>query len=156
MNNFENLIIGLSEVKNTLSEVINKNLTKIIVKNNKPVSVLVPYEEYKVLESKAKEGEDIIGRLGQDITLDNGVQVMVTVSKGDLNDSGIAIKTFVKMKTSGTYKLHFTQYLPNPSIESIYTPEELVEMSMKKYKEDKEVILIDKDKESEEKYEIDK
>ena len=82
MSNFENLMIGLSEVKNTLSEVVNNGLTKIIVKNNKPVSVLVPYEEYKVLESKAKEGDEIIGRVGNDITLDNGVQIMVTVSKG--------------------------------------------------------------------------
>lgn len=154
MSNFENLMIGLSEVKNTLSEVVNNGLTKIIVKNNKPVSVLVPYEEYKVLESKAKEGDEIIGRVGNDITLDNGVQIMVTVSKGGINDSGIAIKTFVKMKTSGDYKLHFTQYIPNPSVESTYTPEELAEISINRYKEGKEVILMDKDKESEGKYEV--
>lgn len=154
MSNFENLMIGLSEVKNTLSEVVNNGLTKIIVKNNKPVSVLVPYEEYKVLESKAKEGDEIIGRVGNDITLDNGVQIMVTVSKGGINDSGIAIKTFVKMKTSGDYKLHFTQYIPNPSVESTYTPEELAEISINRYKEGKEVILTDKDKESEGKYEV--
>lgn len=154
MSNFENLMIGLSEVKNTLSEVVNNGLTKIIVKNNKPVSVLVPYEEYKVLESKAKEGDEIIGRVGNDITLDNGVQIMVTVSKGGINDSGIAIKTFVKMKTSGDYKLHFTQYIPNPSVESTYTPQELAEISINRYKEGKEVILTDKDKESEGKYEV--
>lgn len=154
MSNFENLMIGLSEVKNTLSEVVNNGLTKIIVKNNKPVSVLVPYEEYKVLESKAKEGDEIIGRVGNDITLDNGVQIMVTVSKGGINDSGIAIKTFVKMKTSGDYKLHFTQYIPNPSVESTYTPEELAEISINRYKEGKEIILTDKDKESEGKYEV--
>ncbi len=154
MSNFENLMIGLSEVKNTLSEVVNNGLTKIIVKNNKPVSVLVPYEEYKVLESKAKEGDEIIGRVGNDITLDNGVQIMVTVSKGGINDSGIAIKTFIKMKTSGDYKLHFTQYIPNPSVESTYTPEELAEISINRYKEGKEVILTDKDKESEGKYEV--
>lgn len=154
MSNFENLMIGLSEVKNTLSEVVNNGLTKIIVKNNKPVSVLVPYEEYKVLESKAKEGDEIIGRVGNDITLDNGVQIMVTVSKGGINDSGIAIKTFIKMKTSGDYKLHFTQYIPNPSVESTYTPEELAEISINRYKEGKEVILMDKDKESEGKYEV--
>lgn len=154
MSNFENLMIGLSEVKNTLSEVVNNGLTKIIVKNNKPVSVLVPYEEYKVLESKAKEGDEIIGRVGNDITLDNGVQIMVTVSKGGINDSGIAIKTFIKMKTSGDYKLHFTQYIPNPSVESTYTPEELAEISINRYKEGKEIILTDKDKESEGKYEV--
>lgn len=154
MSNFENLMIGLSEVKNTLSEVVNNGLTKIIVKNNKPVSVLVPYEEYKVLESKAKEGDEIIGRVGNDITLDNGVQIMVTVSKSGINDSGIAIKTFIKMKTSGDYKLHFTQYIPNPSVESTYTPEELAEISINRYKEGKEVILTDKDKESEGKYEV--
>ena len=154
MNNFENLMIGLSEVKNILSEVVNNGLTRIIVKNNKPVFVLVPYEEYKALESKAKEGEGLIGRLGQDITLDNDVQVMVTVSKGDLNEGGLAIKTYIKMKTSGDYMLHFNQYLSNPSVESTYTNEELMDMMKSLYKEDEEVISIDKDKESEEKYEI--
>lgn len=156
MDNFKNLMIGISELRNTLSEVINERVKRIVVKNNKPVSILIPYEEYKTLEKQAKESKEIIGQLGQDITLDNGVQVMVTVSKGDLNEGGLDIKTYVKMKTSGNYKLHFTQHLSNPSVESTYTNEELIDRMKSLYKEDEEVILIDKDKESEEKYEVDK
>lgn len=123
IKNLEDVMIGVSEFKAKVNEIINNKLSKIIVKNNKPVSVVLPYEEYIALKEQAEDSKNILGRMGQDITLDNGVQVMVAVSK---DDSGICTKTYIKMKTSGDYKLHFTHHLSNPNIESTYTTEELV------------------------------
>lgn len=124
-NNLQDLMIGVSDFKAKVNEIINNRLTKIIVKNNSPVSVVLPYDEYIALKEQAEEGKNIIGRMGQDITLDNGVQIMATISK---EDGGFCIKNYIKMKTSGDYKLDFTQHHCTPSIESTYTINELVEM----------------------------
>lgn len=131
INNLQDLMIGVSEFKAKVNEIINNKLTKIIMKNNNPVSVVLPYEEYVALKEQSEEGKNIVGRMGQDITLDNGVQVMVAVAK---EDGGLCIKTYIKMKTSGDYKLHFTQHLGNPSVESTYTTDELVSMMQKRMK----------------------
>lgn len=120
----KNLMIGISEFKAKINEIINNNLTKIILKNNKPVSVVLPYNEYIALKEQAEENANNLSRVGQDIVLSNGVPVMVTVSK---DDDSLCVKTYVKMKTTGDYKLHFTHRLGNPIPESVYTAEELTQ-----------------------------
>lgn len=125
INNLQDLMIGVSDFKAKVNEIINNNLTKIIVKNNNPVSVVMPYEEYVALKAQAEEGKNIVSRMGQDITLDNGVQAMVTVGK---DDDGICTKTYIKMKTTGNYKLHFTHRLSAPPVEAQYETDELVAM----------------------------
>lgn len=129
INNLQDLMIGVSEFKAKVNEIINNKLTKIIMKNNNPVSVVLPYEEYIALKEQAEEGKNIIGRLGQDITLDNGVQIMVTVNK---EEEGFCIKNYIKMKTSGDYKLDFTQHHGTPSVEKTYTVDELISMMQKR------------------------
>lgn len=121
INNLQGLMIGVSEFKSKLNEIINNRLTKIIMKNNVPMSVVLPYDEYVALKEQAKEGQNIIGRMGQDITLDNGVQIMTTIAK---EDEGFCIKYYIKMKTSGEYKLEFTHHHCNPSPDSNCTEAE--------------------------------
>lgn len=132
MKNLKDLMISISEFKGQLSEVIKNGLTKVIVKNNEPVAVIMPYTEYIKNIEDAEGASKLLGRLGQDITLDNGVQMMVSVSK---EDGGICIKTYIKMKASGDYKLHFTQHLGNPNIEETMTTQEILEYYKMKTKE---------------------
>lgn len=132
MKNLKNLMISISEFKAQLSEIIKNKGTKVIVKNNEPVAVIMPYDEYIYTIEKKEESEKIIGQMGQDITLDNGVQMMVTVSKEDKN---LCIKTYIKMKTTGDYKLHFTQYLGMPNSDEALTTKEIIDS----YKIKKEV-----------------
>ena len=49
--NLEKMMISISEIKKQLSEVVNDKLTKIIMKNNSPVSVIMPYDEYVKLKN---------------------------------------------------------------------------------------------------------
>lgn len=128
INNLENLMISISEVKKKLSEVINDRMTKIIVKNNTPVSVIMPYTEYTELLNEKNEKQQNLQSVGQEITLKNGVKVMVCVEH---TDEDIIIKTFKKMKTSGDYKLHFTQTMSIPSYEETLTTDELMNFWLK-------------------------
>lgn len=131
MKNLKNLMISISDFKTQLSDIIKNKLTKVIVKNNEPVAVIIPYEEYIENLKNVEESKNLLGRIGKDITLDNGVQMMISIGK---DDRGICIKTFIKMKTSGDYKLYFTQYLGNPTIEQTLTTDEIIQ----KYKKNKE------------------
>lgn len=121
MKNLKDLMISISELKVQMSEIIKNKVTKVIVKNNEPVAVIIPYAEYI---ERAKDSERI-EQIGQDITLQNGVQMMVTVSKE--KDDSLCIKTYVKMKTTGDYKLHFTHHIGTPTIESTMTTKEIIE-----------------------------
>ena len=121
MKNLKDLMISISEFKVQMSEIIKNKVTKVIVKNNEPVAVIMPYAEYI---ERAKDSERM-EQIGQDITLQNGVQMMVTVSKE--KDDSLCIKTYVKMKTTGDYKLHFTHHIGMPTIESTMTTKEIIE-----------------------------
>lgn len=133
--NLKDLMISISEVKQQLSEVVNKKMTKVIVKNNEPVSIIMPYTDYIQMAEKVLDNQNLIKGIGQDITLSNGVQIMVLVetSMDKTKSEEIAVKTYVKMKTSGDYKLHYTLYLNNPNVESTMTIEEII----KKYETEK-------------------
>lgn len=122
LKDLTSLMISISEFKSNVSQIINEKLTKIIVKNNEPVAVIMPYAEYAKNIEDAETGKALLGRIGQDITLDNGVQIMICAAK---EENCFCIKTFIKMKTSGDYKLHFTQYLSTPSVDQTLTSEEL-------------------------------
>ncbi|PLS19237.1 prevent-host-death family protein [Bacillus sp. M6-12] len=114
--NLKELMISLTDFKKQIPDIITKKSTKVIIKNNEPVSIFMPYEQYLSMN-------EVIKATGEDITLSNGVVVKVCVEQ---EDNQIAIKTYLKMKTSGEYKLHFTQYLGNPNVEQTLTTEELV------------------------------
>lgn len=135
--NLKELMISLSDFKKQLSDIITNKKTHLIVKNNKPASVILPYSEFlalsegnegyqKMLIEEKKEHQKMLQGVGQDITLDNGIQVMVTAEKGTegFSKGDIVIKTYIKMKTSGDYKLHYTQYLGRPNDDSNLTTEE--------------------------------
>lgn len=130
MKNLKDLMISISEFKIQISEIIKNKVTKVIVKNNEPVAVIMPYDEYIHNIEVAKDSEIIMGQMGQDITLQNGVQMMVTVSKEE--DSSLCIKTYVKMKITGDYKLHFTHHIGMPTIESTMTTKEIIEFYERK------------------------
>lgn len=120
--NLENIMISISEIKKQLSEVVNKGMTKIIVKNNVPLSVIMPYNDYMKMTKNVNDVTAQLKSVGQEITLSNGVQVMVCVEH---NQEDLIIKTFKKMKTTGDYKLHFTHTMSHPSYEETLTVEEL-------------------------------
>lgn len=128
INNLENLMISISEVKKKLSEVINEKMTKIIVKNNTPVSVIMPYTDYTELLEGKNDLQQKLQSVGQEITLKNGVKIMVCVEN---TDKDVIIRTFKKMKTSGDYKLHFTQTMSIPSYEETLTTDELMDFWLK-------------------------
>lgn len=109
----EEMMISVSDIKKQLSEVVNNNLTKIIMKNNTPKSVILPYDEYVKLVDKIfdKEPRNEICNVLDEIRFDNGVTLMV---KAEKQDNEIAIKTYKKMKTSGDYKLYHEQHLSVP------------------------------------------
>ncbi|WP_300449452.1 hypothetical protein [Fusobacterium sp.] len=122
MKNLEEIMIGISEFKKNVSEIINNKMTRIIMKNNKPMSIIMPYEEYNFLKNNKN-----IGNLGQDITLDNGVQMKIEINRtNEKSDNRIEIEVYIKMKTSNEYKLYSTQILTCPRIESTYTQDELI------------------------------
>jgi len=74
IQNLENLMVSASEVKVELPEIMAKKMTKVIVKNNTPVSVIMPYDEYVAMNENIEDGQRQLARVGQDITLNNGVQ----------------------------------------------------------------------------------
>ena len=119
--NLTELMISLTDFKKQISDIISKGKTKVIVKNNEPVSIFMPYSEYLSMEN-------IIKSTGEDITLPNGVVVKVTVEidEGETFKGDIVIKTYIKMKTSGEYKLHFTQHLGSPQVHQTLTNEEVM------------------------------
>lgn len=123
--NLKDLTIGISQCKAQLSEIIKGQTKKVVMKNNEPVAVVIPYDEYTKMKQNSDESKKIMGRLGQDIVLNNGVQIMVNVVKE--GDSDVVIKTYVKMKTSGEYKLFFSQYFTQPSIDETLTIDEIIE-----------------------------
>ncbi|GCD12637.1 type II toxin-antitoxin system Phd/YefM family antitoxin [Clostridium tagluense] len=128
--NLKDLMVGLSDFKKQLSEIVSNKMTKIIVKNNEPVSIILPYEDYLKMTGDIEEGQGIIRGTGQDITLVNGVQIMVVVETGvdGISADSIAIKTYIKMKTTKQYKLHYTLKLGSPNVDQTYTIEEQVQM----------------------------
>lgn len=91
--------------------------TKVIVRNNEPVSIIMPYEEY--LTSR-----EAIKGTGETFTLSNGVVMKVLV---EIEEEQIAIKQYIQMKSTGEFKLHFTQFMGNPRKEQTLTHEELME-----------------------------
>lgn len=114
--NLTELMISLTDFKKQVSDIVSKKSTKVIIKNNEPVSIFMPYSEYV-------SSADTIKATGEDITLSNGVIIKVCV---ETEKDQLAIKTYVKMKTSGEYKLHFTQYMSNPNVEQTLTNEEVM------------------------------
>lgn len=110
-------MISLSEFKKNLTDLIHGHQTKIIVKNNKPVGVFMGYDEYEsMLEGRQTPGEVF--------TLTNGVKVKVVTGEEDGN---LVTKTYIKMKNSNEFKLHFAHSMSNPNLEQTLTTKELVE-----------------------------
>lgn len=124
MPNLKELMVSLSEFKKQASDIINSKLTKVIVKNNEPVSVIMPYGDYLALTEDVEDVQRMMRATGEEITLSNGVKIMVLV---ETDNENIIIKTYTKMKTSGEYKPYFTHYLSNPSVTQTLTTEELTE-----------------------------
>ncbi|HHT7008671.1 TPA: type II toxin-antitoxin system Phd/YefM family antitoxin [Bacillus cereus] len=126
--NLHQLIISLTDFKKKITDIINKKETKVVMKNNEPIAVFMPYSEYHSIDNQIKA-------TGEDITLPNGVQIKVVVDTNDdkYSHNDISIKTYVKMKTSGEYKLFYTQYLSAPHEESTLTTEEYIASMEEKY-----------------------
>ena len=120
--NLTELMISLTDFKKQISDIISKKSTKVIIKNNEPVSIFMPYSEYLSMENAIKA-------TGEDIVLKNGVtlKVCVEVNEDEPFKGDLVIKTYVKMKTSGEYKLYFTHHLGVPDISQTLTAEEIIQ-----------------------------
>lgn len=123
--NLKDVLISITDVKTQLGNIVKNKLTKVIIKNNEPVSVIMPYEDYVKITEQVGDNQSFLAPIGQDMTLENGVQIMVGVES---NGNQIGIKLFRKMKTSGDYKLHHTFYISAPRVEDTYTTQELLDM----------------------------
>jgi len=130
IDNLENLMVGISEVKKELPEIVSKQMTKVIVKNNVPVSVIMPYDEYVTLNENQEENKNRIVRMGQNFTMHNGVDVMVVagINVGGFSNNDLSIKMFYKMKNTDDLKLFHTFNISTPSIEGTYTSKEMWDM----------------------------
>lgn len=136
IQNLDGLMVSASEVKKELPEIMAKQMTKVIVKNNTPVSVIMPYDEYVAMNETQEENKNRMVRMGQNFTMSNGVDVMVVAGLGIGNfEDDLTIKMFYKMKNSGDLKLFHTFNIGSPSVESTYTNQEMWEMYEAKNKE---------------------
>lgn len=113
--NLSEIMVSITDFKKDLSDIIKKRQTKVIVKNNEPVSIIMPYDEYV-------SGEQTIRGTGEVVRLSNGVDVKVLVAE---ENGSVVTKTYLKMKNSDEFKLHFTHSMSNPSVEQTMTNEEL-------------------------------
>lgn len=117
LGNLKDLMIGITDLKKNLADIIKENKTKVIIRNNEPVSILMPYDEFV-------SNQQGIRVAGEEFELSNGVKVKVLVE--EVNGC-IETKTYIKMKSSEEYKLHFNHAMSNPSVEQTLTTEELVQ-----------------------------
>lgn len=102
------LLISVTDFKKNISDIINSKETKVVIKNNEPVSIFMPYSEYLSMDDKAKA-------TGEEITLSNGITIKVCVEVDESDPLGeITIKTYTKMKDSDEFKLYFTHHLGAP------------------------------------------
>lgn len=126
LNNLENVMIGVTEVRKELPEIINTKQTKVIIKNNVPVSVVMPYEEYVTLNEGKEEAKNRMVRMGQNIRMNNDTQVLVVAGVGgNFDKDDLCIKVMVKMMNSDEYKLLHTFNMGQPHIDQTMTNEEL-------------------------------
>lgn len=115
--NLTDLMMSVTDFKKNLSEIIKEKKTKVIVRNNEPVSIVMPYDEFL-------SGQQAIKGTGEVIRLSNGVHIKVLVEEEEGN---LVTRTYMKMKNSDEYKLHFTHSMSNPSVEQTLTNAELVQ-----------------------------
>ena len=136
IQNLDGLMVSASEVKKELPEIMAKQMTKVIVKNNAPVSVIMPYDEYVAMNENQEETKARMVRMGQNFTMGNGVEVMVIAGVGIGNfEDDLCIKMFYKMKNSDELKLFHTFNIGSPSVELTYTNQEMWDMYEAKNKE---------------------
>ena len=132
IQNLDGLMVSASEVKKELPEI----MTKVIVKNNAPVSVIMPYDEYVAMNENQEETKSRMVRMGQNFTMNNGVEVIVVAGVGIGNfEDDLCLKMFYKMKNSDELKLFHTFNIGAPSIEGTYTNQEMWDMYEAKNKE---------------------
>ena len=135
LQNLNELMISASDVKKELPEIMSNQITKLIVKNNVPVSVIMPYSDYLTMAVNDNE-EEIISKMimmGQGFTMNNGVEVLVTAGiGGTFSKDDLVIKVFHKMKNSDDLKLFHTFNIGSPSIELTMTTDEIRECYQEK------------------------
>lgn len=122
--NLTDLMISVTDFKKQIADIMNQKKTKVIVRNNEPVSIILPYEEYRDMSGAIKA-------TGEPFVLPNGVIMKVLV---EVENEQIAIKQYIKMKSTAEWKLHFTQYMGHPRPEETMTNDEI----MKSYQISKE------------------
>ena len=136
IQNLDGLMVSASEVKKELPEIMTKQMTKVIVKNNVPVSVIMPYDEYIAINENQEETKTLMIKMGQNFTMNKGVEVMVIAGVGIGNfEDDLCIKMFYKMNNSDELKLFHTFNIGSPNVESTYTNQEMWDMHEAKNKE---------------------
>lgn len=114
--NLTDLMISVTDFKKQIADIMKNKKTKVIIRNNEPVSIIMPYEEYRDMSGSIKA-------TGEPFVLPNGVVMKVLV---EMESEQIAIKQYIQMKSTGEWKLHFTQYMGHPRPEVAMTNEEII------------------------------
>lgn len=114
--NLSELMISVTDFKKQIADIMKNKKTKVIIRNNEPVSIILPYEEYQDMSGA-------IRATGEPFVLPNGVVMKVLAEVGK---EQIAIKQYIQIKSTGEWKLHFTQYMGHPRPEEAMTNDEIM------------------------------
>lgn len=125
--NLTDLMISVTDFKKQIADIMKNKKTKVIVRNNEPVSIIMPYADYQDMTGAIKS-------TGEPFVLPNGVVMKVLV---EVEPEQIAIKQYIQMKSTGEWKLHFTQYMGQPRPETAMTNEEI--MASYQFRKEQEV-----------------
>ena len=114
--NLTDLMISVTDFKKQIADIMKNKKTKVIVRNNEPVSIIMPYADYQDMTGAIKS-------TGEPFVLPNGVVMKVLV---EVDNEQIAIKQYIQMKSTGEWKLHFTNYMGHPRPEEAMTTDEIM------------------------------
>lgn len=124
--NLTELMISVTDFKKQIADIMKNKKTKVIVRNNEPVSIIMPYGDYQDMSGAIKA-------TGEPFVLPNGVVMKVLM---EVENEQIAIKQYIQMKSTAEWKLHFTQYMGHPRPEEAMTNDEI--MASYQFRKEKE------------------
>lgn len=118
--NLKEATVGASEVKRELSDIMTEEQTRIIMKNNKPTSVIMPYSKYVQLVASDEKRDELIQDFGTEVNMGNGTVMTVVASK--TTDFGgrpeLVVRVLYKTEHHSQYVEHYTMRLNAPFLET--------------------------------------
>lgn len=124
--NLQEQLLGVSECKEGLSKIVSEGQTKIITRNSKLASIIMPYDEYTKLQESAEAKQLPLHSTGESIVLPNG-SIVKTMTEVDIPGGCLHINLYQKMQM-GDWNLNYTLTIPFPHLRTSFTIPELMEL----------------------------